>query len=352
MFRFLLHRIGYGFLVLIGVVIAVFILFLALPGDPARLTMGQRTDLATLENVNRELGLDKTKPVQFLLYLNDLSPVSVLQNDAGSLKKYHFTKLFSISSSSFIALKLPFLRTSYQTSRPVGAMLMQALPNTIVLAVTAMIIALVIGIFSGVISAVNHNTWLDSVMIFSSVLGISVPSFFAAILFQWLFAFVLAGITGLKMTGSLFEPDFYGNDRLMLLNLILPAITLGIRPIAIITQLTRSSMLDVLSQDYVRTARAKGLSEKIIRYRHALRNALNPVLTAASGWFAEMLAGAFFIEMIFGWNGIGKLTVDALNKNDFPVVMGSVLFSATIFVILNIITDILYGVLDPIVRKH
>jgi peptide/nickel transport system permease protein len=162
---------------------------------------------------------------------------------------------------------------------------------------------------------------------------------------------VLAGITGLKMTGSLYEPDLYGNDRLMLVNLILPAITLGIRTVAIITQLTRSSMLDVMSQDYVRTARAKGLSNNVVLFHHALRNALNPVLTAASGWFAEMLAGSFFIEMIFGWNGIGKLTVDALNKNDFPVVMGAVLFSALIFVVINLLTDILYGVIDPRVSK-
>jgi peptide/nickel transport system permease protein len=313
--------------------------------------MGQRTDLTTLQNVNKELGLDKPKWQQFILYVNDLSPVSVLKNDSALLKKYHYAKLFPVSSSSFLALKTPFLRASYQTARPVGVMLLQALPNTVVLAITAMFLALVIGIFIGVISAVNQNSWMDHLLLFTSVLGISVPSFFAAILFQWLFAFVLANFTGLKMTGSLFEPDFYGNDKLMLANLILPAITLGIRPIAIISQLTRSSMLDVLSQDYVRTAKAKGVSEKLILFRHSLRNALNPVLTAASGWFAEMLAGAFFIEMVFGWNGIGKLTVDALNKNDFPVVMGSVLFSATIFVLLNIITDILYGVLDPRVRK-
>lgn len=147
-------------------------------------------------------------------------------------------------------------------------------------------------------------------------------------------------------------PDIFGVTHLMWGNLVLPAITLGLRPVAIITQLTRSSMLDVLSQDYVRTARAKGLGYTKVVFKHALRNALNPVLTAVSGWFAEMLAGAFFIEMIFGWNGIGKLTVEALNKNDFPVLMGSVLFAASIFVAINILVDILYGVFDPrIARK-
>jgi peptide/nickel transport system permease protein len=135
-------------------------------------------------------------------------------------------------------------------------------------------------------------------------------------------------------------------------NLILPAITLGIRPLAIITQLTRSAMLDVLDQDYIRTAYAKGLSKRIVVWKHALRNALNPVITAITGWFAELLAGAFFVEYIFGWRGIGKLTVDALSNLDFPVVMGSVLVSASFFILINILADILYGMVDPRVRLN
>jgi peptide/nickel transport system permease protein len=130
-------------------------------------------------------------------------------------------------------------------------------------------------------------------------------------------------------------------------NLVLPAFTLGIRPLAIITQLTRSAMLDVLSQDYIRTAYAKGLSKRTIILKHALRNALNPVITAVSGWFAELLAGAFFIEYIFGWKGIGKTTVDALEKLDYPVVTGAVLFSACIFVVINLAADWLYKKTDP-----
>jgi peptide/nickel transport system permease protein len=137
---------------------------------------------------------------------------------------------------------------------------------------------------------------------------------------------------------------------LQLKNLILPAITLGIRPLAIITQLTRSAMLDVLDQDYIRTAYAKGLSRRVVIFRHALRNALNPVITAITGWFAELLAGAFFVEYIFGWKGIGKITVDALEKLDFPVVMGSVLITATFFIAINLLADILYGIVDPRVR--
>jgi len=149
------------------------------------------------------------------------------------------------------------------------------------------------------------------------------------------------------MTGSLFDTDPFAGRRLQLQNLILPAITLGIRPLAIITQLTRSAMLDILNQDYIRTAYAKGLSPRIVIWKHALRNALNPVITAITGWFAELLAGAFFVEYIFGWKGIGKLTVDALAKLDFPVVMGSVLVTSFFFITINILADWLYRVADP-----
>jgi ABC-type dipeptide/oligopeptide/nickel transport system permease component len=170
------------------------------------------------------------------------------------------------------------------------------------------------------------------------------------IIIAYLFGFVWTDWTGLHITGSWFDIDETGVKRLTLQNLVLPAVTLGIRPLAIITQLTRSAMLDVLDQDYIRTAYAKGLSKHQVIWKHALRNALNPVITAITGWFAELLAGAFFIEYIFGWKGIGKVTVDALEKLDFPVVMGSVLISASFFILINILADILYGIIDPRVR--
>ncbi len=169
-----------------------------------------------------------------------------------------------------------------------------------------------------------------------------------AILIAYVFGILLHDYTGLQITGSLFEIDeVTGEKYLVLKNLVLPAFTLGIRPLAIITQLTRSSMLDVLSQDYIRTAYAKGLSKTKVIFQHALRNALNPVITAITGWFAELLAGAFFIEYIFGWKGIGKITVDALEKLDYPVVMGSVLMSALIFIVINMLADVLYRFIDP-----
>jgi peptide/nickel transport system permease protein len=170
------------------------------------------------------------------------------------------------------------------------------------------------------------------------------------IIIAYTFGFLLSDYTGLRMTGSLFDTDPFEGRQLQLKNLILPALTLGIRPMAIITQLTRSAMLDVLNQDYIRTAHAKGLSRSRVIWKHALRNALNPVITAITGWFAELLAGAFFVEYIFGWKGIGKVTVDALEKLDFPVVMGSVLVSSFFFIVINILADILYGVADPRVR--
>jgi len=171
------------------------------------------------------------------------------------------------------------------------------------------------------------------------------------IIIAYIFGFLLSDWTGLHINGNWFDVDeITGERKWTLHNLILPSFTLGIRPLAIITQLTRSAMLDVLNQDYIRTAYAKGLDKMQVIWKHALRNALNPVITAVTGWFAELLAGAFFVEYIFGWKGIGKVTVDALEKLDFPVVMGSVLISATFFIIINILADILYGVVDPRVR--
>ena len=342
---------AYGILVLAGVVLSVFFLFIALPGDPESFIAGQRSDVQTVDAIKKELGLDKSKPVQLLLYLNDLSPLSVVENSDISQKKYNGISLMHFDNKSLM-LKWPYLRTSFQSKKPVIKILTDALPNTLILALVAILIAIVTGIVAGVTAAVYQHKTADQTILILTTVGISAPSFFMAILFQWLFAFVYQSFTGLNMTGSLLMTDIYGNQHLAFQNLILPAITLGIRPIAIITQLTRSSMLDVLNADYVRTAKAKGLSRQIILFHHALRNALTPVVTAVTGWFAEMLAGAFFIEMIFGWNGIGKVTVDALAKNDFPVVMGSVLYAAVIFIALNIIADILYGIVDPRVANR
>ncbi|MGH2648685.1 MAG: ABC transporter permease [Ginsengibacter sp.] len=349
MLQLLIKKLLYGILVLAGVVVVVFFIFQAF-ADPARLIVGQTGDKKTMDNIRKELYLDQPKWKQLLLYVNDVSPISIHTKKEITEKNLHG---FFIGGNRKIGIKIPYLRRSYQTKKDVIDVLLEALPGTLMLAFAAMVFATVVGIFLGVIAAVKQNTWLDTSSVFASVIGISAPSFFTAIVIAYVFGIVLHSYTGLSLTGSWFNIDETNGERyLTLQNLILPAITLGIRPLAIITQLTRSSMLDVLSQDYIRTAYAKGLSRQQVVYRHALRNALNPVITAITGWFAELLAGAFFVEYIFGWQGIGKVTVEALENLDYPVVMGSVLFAATIFVLVNILSDVLYGIIDPRVKLN
>jgi peptide/nickel transport system permease protein len=346
MLRYLLRRVFYGSLVMLGVVVVVFFLFQGF-GDPSRLVMGQRADAATQENIRKELYLDQPRWKQFVYYLDDVSPIGIHSKEEIAEKKL---RGIFIGGEMRLGLKWPYLRRSYQTKREVGEILMEALPGTILLAVSAMIIATVLGILLGVIAAVKKDTWMDSSAIFVSVLGISAPSFFMGIVIAYFFGFVLSSYTGLHMTGSLFDTEPFTGRELQLRNLLLPAITLGIRPLAIIAQLTRGSLLDTLDQDYIRTAYAKGLSKRVVVWKHGLRNALNPVITAITGWFAELLAGAFFVEYIFGWKGIGKVTVDALEKLDFPVVMGSVLVSSLFFIVIGLLADLLYGLVDPRVR--
>jgi len=317
-------------------------------GDPARLIVGQTGDKKTMDNIRKELYLDQPKWKQFLLYLNDVSPLCIYSSI--DIKKKELKGLF-FGGTTKVGLKIPYLRKSYQTKKNVGTVLMEALPGTLLLAIAAMFFATIVGILFGILAAVKKGSWLDTSAVFISIAGISAPSFFMAIIIAYLFGIVLHPFTGLNLTGSWFDIDeVTGEKYFTLKNLILPAFTLGIRPLAIITQLTRSSMLDVLNQDYIRTAYAKGLSKRTVIFKHALRNALNPVITAITGWFAELLAGAFFVEYIFGWQGIGKITVDALEKLDYPVVMGAVLVSACIFILINILADILYAIIDPRIK--
>lgn len=352
MLRYLARRIRYSLLVLLGVVTLVFFLFNVLPGDPARLTMGQRSDLASIENARKEMNLDKPLLTRYFIYIDELLPIGVYGRDAATKQKYHYTTLFPVSAKYCVALKWPYLGRSYSSKKEVNTILAEALPGTIVLAVAAITFATIFGILLGVLAALKKNTWLDTSAIAASVAGISMPSFFAGLIIAYILGYLLHSYTGLNMTGSLWEYDAFTGRHLALKNLVLPALALGIRPLAIITQLTRSALLDVLSQDYVRTAYAKGLSKSKVVFRHALPNALNPVITAVSGWFAELLAGTFFIEYIFGWKGVGKITVEALDKFDFPLVMGSVLLTAFVFIIINLLTDILYSAIDPRVRLY
>lgn len=346
MIQYILKKLIYGFFVLIGVIVIVFFLFKFMP-DPARLTMGQRADVASIEAIMAEEYLDQPLGIQLLYYLRDISPISIHEDTQKNQDKYEYSKLMSLSGERALVVKWPYLRKSYQSKRKVVDIIKQALPTTVILGTTSILFASIIGIILGAIAAIKQFTFFDNSILITSILGYSQPSYFSGVILAIIFGYYLAGWTGLNHTGTLFELNDYGEEVVVWKNLILPAIALGIRPVAIIVQLTRSSMVEVLSQDYIRTAYAKGLSFYKVIFKHALRNALNPVVTVISGWFASILAGAFFIEIIFDFKGLGYETIKALNNLDFPVAMGAVLFTATIFVVVNILVDILYGILDP-----
>ena len=356
MLNYILNKVFYALLTLFGVVTVIFFLFAILPGDPARMMLDQNEDSEQLAAVKKKYGFDKPISTQYLYYLNDLSPISFHSKNVDdytylSNDKYSATKLFGIGNTNLV-IKFPYLRESFQKNgKKVTQVISETLPNTFVLAIAAITVAIMIGVVLGIVSALYKDKWIDKLIQVLSTLGMSVPSFFSAILFAWIFGFLLHKYTHLNMTGSLYEVDDFGESiNIKWKNLILPAIVLGIRPLAVVIQLMRNSLLEVLNQDYIRTARAKGLSEFQVITKHAVKNALNPVITAISGWFASMLAGAVFVEYIFGWNGLGKEIVNALNTLDLPIIMGSVIIIATMFIIINIFVDVIYGWLDPKIR--
>jgi ABC-type dipeptide/oligopeptide/nickel transport system permease component len=348
MLKFIGSRLLYGFLVLFGATIIVFFIFNVLPGDPVAMMAGQRTDVSTREAIRKELGLTDPMMVQLGNYLNDLSPLSIHTRSEENKKKYEYTELINIRSKVLV-LKSPYLRRSFQSNKKVTEIIIENVEGTFWLAFAAMVFATVLGIAFGILASLKQNSFLDHSMVSLSVIGISAPPFVMAALVSAFFGFYLAEYTGLETSGQLWE-NYFDGRKLMLKNIILPAFTLGLRPLAIIVQLTRSSMLEVMSQDYIRTARAKGVKYYIIIIKHALKNALNPVITAVSGWLASLMAGAFFIEVIFAWKGLGSATIKAVYDKDFPVVMGSTLFVAAIFILINIFVDVLYAAVDPRVR--
>jgi len=411
--RYLIERVWNGLLVLFGVVTVVFLIFNLKPGDPARMLADQRGSEEALQNIRNDLGLDLGLGKRYALYLNDLSPVSIHSQYADSPFYYSASKYGGLSLAAFgnkrLVFKAPYLRRSYRSRRDVGAILKEAFPITAVLAVTSILLALVMGIALGTVAAIKKGAWVDTGILGLSAVGMSGPSFFMAVIISWIGGFLwferipvsvvrqygkrvakekrpllfrgltngaaggfAIGIlvfvigymfdigvlkttfhlpgTGLPVGGSLVDLDPFNGAFLNPQHLILPAITLGIRPLSVVVQLTRSSLLEVLGQDHIRTARAKGLSEMQVVLRHGLRNALISVVTTISGWLASMLAGAVFVEFVFGWRGMGLEVFTALENEDFPVVMGAVLVFSTIFVTVNMFVDLIYGVLDPRVR--
>lgn len=341
-FRFLIS-------VLIGLVSFIFILFQALPSADQILS-AQRSDSATTAAIVKDLGLDKPIWEQGLYYLNDLSPLSLYNNTSNTENLSGVS--FEVGSKS-IWIKWPYLRTSFQTKQKVTSMLIEAFWGTMVLAIAAIVLSILIGIPLGVYAARKQGTWIDHGIVWLSTLGISVPSFFSAMIFSWLFGYVLLAYTHLPMTGSLWEIDALGETKsIMLRNLILPGLALGIRPLAVFIQLTRNTMVEILNLDFVRTARAKGLNESVVIWRHAFPNALNPLITSIGGWFSSLLAGSFFTEYIFQWKGLGKVTIEALQQSDLPVVMGAVLFTACVFFVIHSFTELLYVWIDPRMKNE
>jgi len=342
---------------LFGVITVIFFLFKILPGDPARMMMDQNENEEQLTIIKKKYGFDKPVITQYLYYLNDLSVVSIYSNNQDNFnfldnKKYTFLKILNTPNYT-IVLKIPYLRESYQRKGvKVSSIILNTFPNTIVLAISSILVAVIIGILLGIFSALKKDSIIDNIIQVFSTLGMSVPSFLSAIIAAWIFGYLLSDITGLNMTGSLYELDDYGeNYELKLKNLILPSLVLGIRPIAVISMMMRNSLIDVLKKNYVITAYTKGLTTFQVITRHCLKNSLNPVVTALSGWFASLLAGSVFVEYIFGWNGLGKEIVYSLNMLDVPVIIGSVIVISFSFIMINIFVDEIYKILDPRIRN-
>lgn len=339
----------YGLLVIAAVVSIVSAIIYLAPVDPTRLTFGQRSDDATIESKRKALGLDQSLPTQLLYYFRDISPIAIISDDLQSTGHYTGYRLAHFSNGDLM-IKKPYLRESFQSGKNVANLLFEAFPKTFYLSLFAILLASIIGIFLGVIGAIYKDSWVDDMVVSLSVLGYSLPSYVSAIILAVIFGFILRQFTGLNVQGSIYELNDLGDEVVVWKNIILPAIALGIRPIAVTTQLTRSTMLDVLSQGYIRTAIAKGLSKPIVIIKHGLRNALNPIITALSGWFASLLAGAFFVESVFNFKGLGQLTITALLNYDIPVVLACIIFVCIIFVVINILVDIMYYIIDPKVQ--
>jgi ABC-type dipeptide/oligopeptide/nickel transport system permease component len=301
---FISKRILYTLPVVIGVSVAVFLMIHLIPGDPAQLVAGMEASEQDVANVRRALGLDQPLYVQYMRFVS-----RAVLGDFG---------------------------TSFRTGRGVLDEVGSRYMNTVVLGLAAMLVTLVLGLASGIISAVKKFTAVDNVSMLVSLLGVSMPTFFLGLLLMLVFSVYLGWF---PLTG-----------KGTWLHLVLPALTLGTPSAAVISRLTRSSLLEVLEQDYIRTARAKGLAEFVVINSHAIRNAMIPVVTVLGLQFGYLLGGAVVTETVFAWPGIGRLIVQAILARDFPVVQASVLFLAMTFVLLNLLTDLLYSFLDPRIR--
>ena len=318
--------------VLLGVSFVVFFMVRAIPGDPAQILLGQNATQEQVANLRANMGLDKPVIVQYGLFLKDAA--------TGNLGE------------------------SIVTGRPVTTELLARLPATLELTTFAMLIAVLVGVPVGVISAVKQYSWLDKITAVLALTGISMPIFWLAMILVVIFTVELqllpfpgrlssdvsiSAVTGFVLVDSLLTFNFAGFwDGLK--HLILPALALGTIPMAIITRMTRSSMLEVMGEDYVRTARAKGVVPWRVVFKHALRNALLPTITVIGLQVGLLMGGAIITERIFSWPGIGQIAYDSIGRRDYAMIQGVVLYGALLFVLVNLLVDVLYAVLDPRVR--
>ncbi|MER3553439.1 MAG: peptide ABC transporter permease [Meiothermus sp.] len=315
--------------VLLGISLLVFLFLHLIPGDPAVVLLGERASTEQVAALREKLGLNQPLYIQYFLFMRDL-----LSGDLG-------TSIFNLL--------------------PIRDQLAGRWPATFELALTAMLIAIIIGIPLGILAAVRKNSVADNFSTIFSLVGVSMPVFWLGLLLIYLFAVNLqwlppsgrisveAGanfksITGFYVLDAIIQSRSFAE---VLSHLILPALTLGTIPLAILTRITRGAMLEVLSQDYVRTARAKGLAERIVIWRHGLKNALLPVVTIIGLQFGTLLGGAILTETIFSWPGIGSWIYEGILNRDYPVVQGGVIFVALVFVVVNLLVDLSYALLDP-----
>ncbi len=333
----------------VAVISVISVIIYQAPVDPASLQFGQRMDSQALDAMRRENFLDQPYSIQLARYLEDLSPLQVLKSSDGRLAHYRYQTLWA-GNDRLLILKRPWLRRSYSNGEPVSAMIGEALPATLLLGAAALLIAAIFGLALGMVAALFRDRWPDQLILSATTVLYSVPGYVAAILLALVFGYYLRGWTGLPLQGSVFGLDDFGNDDLQWNKLVLPSLALGLRPVAMIVQMTRSAMLEALSEPYARTASALGIVRMRILFVHAFPNALNPILTTFSGWMASLLTGAFFVEYVFNFRGLGDLTVQALSQFDVPVVLGCCVVTVTIFIAINTLADLAYRWADPRVR--
>lgn len=304
MIHYLLNRLLQVIPVLLGVIIITFVLMYVIPGDPVVSMVGERYSEETIQQLRQEMHLDDPLPIQFFRYI-----VNVIRGDFGN---------------------------SFITGEPVIVLIMEKFPNTMMLAIGAMIFAIIIGLTAGILSSVNPGSFMDRGIMVIALAGISAPVFWVGLILVLVVGVILRWL----------PPTGFGGIEY----LILPALTLGLRSAAYLARLTRATMLDELNKDYIRTARSKGLPKWKVFIKHAFPNTLIPVITVIGTDFGSYLSGAVLTESIFGWPGIGRLALDAILKRDFPLIQGTVLFMAIMFVMMNVLVDMLYGVVDPKIR--